>query len=909
MSVFEMIGAVLIGPLKTLFEVIFSVAYKVIGQPGPAIIVLSLVMNILVLPLYRRADAIQIQARDTENKLKDVVAHIKKTFSGDERMMILQTYYRQNHYNPLSVLSGSISLLLEIPFFMAAYQFLSGLDVFAGTAFGLIADLSLPDGLLTVGAVTVNVLPFAMTLINVISSALYLKGFPLKSKIQLYAMALFFLVFLYNAPAALVFYWTLNNAFSLVKTLFYRMKNAKLVLKYLLGILGAVAIYIGVVMVGPWRSAFMIAVGVAAQLPWLLPLVAGKLPFPKKESAASQPNTVFFVTGAVFLTVLVGLLIPSTYIAASPQEYIDLAWFYHPSWYIVYTLCLSAGTFLVWVGVFYWLANPKGKVIFTRLIWMLCGVMLVNYMFFGTSLGVVSPDLQYAQGMQFQIGEILVNLLVIAVVGGVLWLLQRKFPRKLTTVLLVGIVALAGMGVGNFVKVTTVANETKAQMEEESLKMPSFTLSKNGKNVVVIMLDRAIGPYIPYIMEENPELKEQFDGFVYYSNTLAYGSCTNFGAPALYGGYEYTPVNMNLRDTVLLEDKHNEALKVLPKLFSQEGYAATMIDPSYAGYQWIPDLRIYEDMPEVSAYLANGRFNDLQEAMATVSARKRNFFFFSLMKTLPVFLQEVVYDQGQYRVVASKGTQLDTSGVSPAFMNAYNVMENMSVITQIGEDSSNNFMFMRSNITHEAVILQEPDYVPATNTDNSAYYNTQEGKTVTAGDSTLLLQTENAISHYHVNMSGMLQLGEWFDYLRENDVYDNTRIILVSDHGWNLGVFDEDQGVNSTEYYRPLLMVKDFNAHEFTESREFMTNADVPFLAVEELIQDPVNPYTGNSISCDGKNGIQWVILSSQWEVDVNNGYQFIPSRWASVSEDVTVKENWNYQQEETVLPLALQDG
>ena len=77
MTLFEIIGSILIGPLKLLFEVIFSVAYKIIQNPGSAIIVLSLAMNILVLPLYRRADAIQIEARDTENKLKDVVAHIK----------------------------------------------------------------------------------------------------------------------------------------------------------------------------------------------------------------------------------------------------------------------------------------------------------------------------------------------------------------------------------------------------------------------------------------------------------------------------------------------------------------------------------------------------------------------------------------------------------------------------------------------------------------------------------------------------------------------------------------------------------------------------------------------------------------------------------------------------------------
>ena len=92
MSFFTILETLLIGPLKLLFEIIFTIANQFIGHPGLSIIVLSLVMNILVLPLYRRADAMQEESRDTGAKLREGVAHIKKTFSGDERMMILQTY-------------------------------------------------------------------------------------------------------------------------------------------------------------------------------------------------------------------------------------------------------------------------------------------------------------------------------------------------------------------------------------------------------------------------------------------------------------------------------------------------------------------------------------------------------------------------------------------------------------------------------------------------------------------------------------------------------------------------------------------------------------------------------------------------------------------------------------------------
>lgn len=55
---------ILIGPLKLLFEVIYMIAYQIIGNAGLAIIALSLAMNFLVLPLYRRIINQQMFSKD-----------------------------------------------------------------------------------------------------------------------------------------------------------------------------------------------------------------------------------------------------------------------------------------------------------------------------------------------------------------------------------------------------------------------------------------------------------------------------------------------------------------------------------------------------------------------------------------------------------------------------------------------------------------------------------------------------------------------------------------------------------------------------------------------------------------------------------------------------------------------------
>ena len=59
-----------IEPLKLLFEVVFFYAYKFTGNVGVSIVIISLVINILVLPLYKRADKLEKEQREKKKSLK-----------------------------------------------------------------------------------------------------------------------------------------------------------------------------------------------------------------------------------------------------------------------------------------------------------------------------------------------------------------------------------------------------------------------------------------------------------------------------------------------------------------------------------------------------------------------------------------------------------------------------------------------------------------------------------------------------------------------------------------------------------------------------------------------------------------------------------------------------------------------
>ena len=280
------------------------------------------------------------------------------------------------------------------------------------------------------------------------------------------------------------------------------------------------------------------------------------------------------------------------------------------------------------------------------------------------------------------------------------------------------------------------------------------------------------------------------------------------------------------------------------------------------------------------------------------------------MRTAPLILQNIIYDQGRYNESLSNATTGQTtslcslvqnrdgisisSGYSSVFLQAYPVLVNLPNITTVSDSEDNTFLLLTNDTTHSPCLLQEPDYVPSMYIDNTAY-DTDMISRYTIDGTTMSMTTEEQVIHYHVNMAAFLQLGKWFDYLRENDVYDNTRIIIVADHGWGLnqfGISCEDQDIES---FMPLLMVKDFNSKGFTISDELMTNGDTPSIATSGIIENPVNPFTGNPINSELKNGPQTIFYSDIVQPELNNGNTFLPGSWYSVEGDPHDPDNWVY--------------
>ncbi len=829
-------------PIELFLEVVFSVFYDLRHSAAFAIVGVSLVVNFLLLPLYNRADRLSKEERDRQAEMACWTGHIRRVFQGDERFMILQAYYRKKGYHPVYALRSSISLLLQIPFFIAAYHFLSGLSLLNGYPFHWIRDLGQPDGMLVLGGITINVLPVLMTLINIISTVIYTKESSLREKLQLYIMALLFLVLLYNSPSGLVLYWTMNNLFSLAKNIVAGFRKEK----------------------------------------------AG----PDKEEKTCSSDRSLYLKGVLLLTLLTGLVIPLSVVVSSPAEFVSTVKYLDPLHYVLAALLMSAGLFLIWFSVFYYLMEDRARRITELLLWLVNGMALVDFLYFGKVPMTISPELVYKGEFVIEPSRIALNLAVLALLACLLLLIshfRRGWMKHIYRVLLAGLAVLA---VFHTVRTERKLNETGYLKEKSGYE--GFTLSKHGKNVVLIMLDCGMGPYVPYIFEEKPELKESFRGFVYYPNTISHGAHTIIGSPGLFGGYEYTPEGMDSRPEEKLVDKHDEALSVLPVLFSENGYRTTVYDPPLARYEDRSDLSIYDPYPEIRAYSLKNRFVSPESFQYTETYRKRQFFMYSIFKISPLFLQPFIYRGGTYHYPDAVNSSA-LGNVNTEFNDSYSILEHFRDLTEISDSDGNTFMMMDNDITHDQTELQLPDYIPSEATDNSGL-ETDEREDW--GGNVLHLTHRE---YYHVNMAALLKIGEWLDYLKENGVYDNTRIIITSDHGAAVGEEEAlilSDGTDAEGFY-PLLMVKDFNARSFEVSETFMTNADSPALAVKEIIPGPENPFTGNRLDGHEKSEREQLVFGSDF--DDTDAYVFPKregERWYRVRDDMRKSDDWSRVQD-----------
>ena len=395
-----MLYNVIIGPIETIVDWVFNFIMNTMPRFGVigAVVGISLTINYLALPLYNIADSLQEKERKITKALEYRVKRIRKAFKGDERFMILSTYYRQNGYHPLYTLRSSLSILIEIPFFIAAYHYLSSCEALRNSSFWIFKDLGVPDGLLGFHVfghnVSVHVLPVLMTLINFISGAVYTQDAILKEKIQQYVIATIFLVLLYRSPSGLVIYWILNNLFSLVKNIVNKTKNSE----------------------KNEKKHFE---------------TIGKKVKHKDEKYAELWGGIIFLSSGATLSILAGALLPLYVFLHDSRFFV-----FDPHAYLKASFFISLGFFVFWPFCIYKMFGGAVRKYIPSLFFVLFLTGCVNIVLLHTDFSILAITFDFDNVVSLSWGQTFLPFGVLALGIFVLWILYVSRKRSLLAIAL-----------------------------------------------------------------------------------------------------------------------------------------------------------------------------------------------------------------------------------------------------------------------------------------------------------------------------------------------------------------------------------------------------------------------------------------------------------------------------------------
>ena len=920
-----MLYNIFIQPLVIILRAIYLGINYFAGNLGISLMILSVVMSILLRPFIKWAAGVQDKERKIQNILSPQIAEIKKTFHGAEQHEELSELYKRYSYNPIYAIRSGLDLFVQLLPLMAAYIMLSELEIIKGVSFYAIKDLSKPDNLLA----GINLLPFVMTVFNVLA-AITAKKFTKRERVQAFIIAALFLVMLYNAPSALLIYWTTNNFIMLVKNIdFYGIfggdkiarvldyrfvpagwkkicVNAFIVIismsvlgiffahfystfvdithdalgsvinsintfqniYYLLFMIPAVfawMLYTRFILSGftireliaktfcfavftiaiffymknvqfPMKvflrlSTFLLILFGYALLAFLLPVSSEKICSFSSRLTDDHRNSLFF-SSIIFAIIFVCVLYPSLTYRSDPDFFMDsLAGTI--SKISIYGMTLLFALILIWPLIPEFVQNILA-VIAAFLVCMAfinSFVLTENY----GNINAIFIDERVMKVERAAIKDLLSISITTVIIFFCVW---RKYIKNLVITFVLISIAMCGVSVYCYFNIRHDNN----LINTENVNFPEYhnrlwRFSRTGKNVFAIFLDGFTGEHVKKFFAEYPEFISDFEGFIYFPDTLATGPRTFFSTPSIYAGPDYKPNTLNdTQPNVSIIEKYGNAISFLPNIFTSNGYDSVMSEstnnPIYLNALKHPESVLnlkYNWMNDYVPYWLNwANKNGIEIKIQNREDISQFLIVLSLFRSIPFSLRSKMYITGQWIWGASE--QVSEMMLVKSFLANLAPLQFMGDFVQ-ADDGKSTFKFLHSTLSHALWYMQPDSLLPVLDP-----YPQTKGQGI--------LVDGIIPEHYYTEVHIMRFLADFLIKLKKAGVYDNTRIVFVSDHSWGDSqtinkIFDHTVYIDS---FRPdaLLMFKDFNSRgDLITSNALMSIEDTPALLIDGIAKAP----------------------------------------------------------------------
>ncbi len=1008
----------ILAPFIFIIEQLFTFSYDLTGNYGIAILLLSFGISLLLLPVFIYIEKSKKKDDIVKNKMQPLIDEIKRVYRGQERYYYIKTINRQHNYSSLKALIPILSLLIQIPFFIAAYQFLEDFAPLKDIDFLFISDLSQPDGLFGI----VNILPIIMTIVNILTAYYYTRNGNKTELKQMLVLAAVFLVLLFNLPAGLVLYWTMNNIFSFLRLFItnpevFRKKeisteNTKLFSNYksIFPQLKQVFIYSAIAL-----SFFQIywafnynfddiilrlfaAVAISFVFSLLVSLIILLWKKYKDQIISIEVKPIVYFT-LLFLSIYFNLAAKYYFTGESselsilaimsilPLQLIGYLYFYRSRnriklfniisiiLFLLITLQIinlfsifaadsisfsllglsiitressslafaDTGMLFSFITlIYYFKYNFSNNLIKEKAslpIYVLSVLYVTGLVFYWNPLTVFSsfPDNFGFAGIDilktnfplFSV-SIIVSLILFFVLSGkikrflvvftlliavISFIYSSIIPINLGTLqmhrfsnisnlakpfyyfileagllilvfiivkevlkqinyskIIIGLILLNTITISQSVYLTFKANSffsteiVSSETQEYKNREKSYngmkgennyiSFSKNKENVVVIVLDMFQGWYLRQILIDNPEFSNTLSGFKWYPNSISISNYTSVTAPSLLLGENYTPDLLNKDSLHTLSEKIASVNDILrervqsdSKLFISNKIPYSKSDVS-KNDSYIP---VWDDKwNNIKPILNIGVNRELEYTLLW-----QNSFFYSL----PLFIKPRIYNNGKWLLAKRESNE------NNKLTEHYNLLRVLPYISNTYSDKG-SVTYLWFKATHFPWDIVD---------DNSNLISN--------------------VTPYRNNEWAMQRIALWLQWMKNNNVYDNTKIIISSDHGIrNTEINDTimyenpfvpkiSEKVSLAELldFTPLMMVKDYNSKGIiTENSKLLSNIDIYDIAFNKNNISNNDSIINHSLEA---YLVSWKLKASQYKIPILKKYK--------VDNNVFYLDNW----------------
>lgn len=186
---------------------------KVTGNYGWAIIILTITLQILVLPLTVKS----FKASAAMKQLQPLVKNLQDTYKNDPKRLNVEmlNLYKTHKVNPLG---GCLPMLLQLPIFWALFTTLRNAFELRGAHWILwVKDLSAPDTLMVIAGFPINILPLIMGVGMFFQQKMMSVATDPAQQKMMYMMPVIFTFMFWSFPSGLVIYWLTNSILTMTE--------------------------------------------------------------------------------------------------------------------------------------------------------------------------------------------------------------------------------------------------------------------------------------------------------------------------------------------------------------------------------------------------------------------------------------------------------------------------------------------------------------------------------------------------------------------------------------------------------------------------------------------------------------------------------------------------------------------